>query len=1133
MIVTDIRYIVSAKRFGKGQKIKPVGRTDKLISKTWTAAMVKVALREEKRRSGEAQRISTEQKLFHLYKLAPLPQGGYTVVGVDSPDQYVPRAVEKIRAKAQPLMQMSKEHEDWVGEKEASGLDHYAASILSEFDRGGKFSFKDFGSLNHFQKRREQPVSVLSETTVLRSETKFIENYQSAYDYVVKLVQNLEHYGQPVVDQINDRIAYCSAALETGLDSYNEHAAALIRNSSLETNDQVARAYKTMSILWNAAERAQIRVKLEEKEREKASDPIYETIQWLRDEKGKTYDEAADLIYGLCFVNTTTSHPNKGLSYTETGLQTDVEECFYNLYDNADKASQEALHRRIKRIASNLLTDREPHERPTIQKDIERLARKISDNGYRATRQTAVQLHQAFRLLYPEYDSADRRLYFPWEEATWTGIDGDGNPNAGAEPTRYAFKINRTTALSEATKALQELEKIFGISDRELHLQPGADEPPIYASLRTDATLLQRELTEDDLGTPYLTKLRFMQEKLKHEAALIGNSDSPADLAVTLGADYHYTSKDYDNDFAIFTASLKAHGLQSLAATDEFVGEWACARDYGLFLVRPSARQESRIPRETVEVLLRKELNLTEYKSPEAIERRKVQVLTEQLFTPSTPEELSGDLTQAIDRLNTDERIQGDPLLRKVTTENLRILYEIRNAVEIDQKLLKSYVLSLSESVSNFLELLYLFKRVGIWQVDENRNVVCKADGAYLFEMMSALKNAGNIIKETCRNEAGQAYLNARAEFHNGQWKILVVLGRSDGNKDIGKSGANIQILESHEEIAEALQVLDELLPIAPELGPLKEVVLEVLHGMGGTYARGNMPISELISSLTDAVWNGIASVTTQGERVEEWLRSVEAAMDKRKKIFAAMVRRAVSEKEISPESREFGDIVKLESYKAYREIIDMLKQRPELWKVVRKILNLLGTLKKANRPLYRIGSEPTFENLRAIPWVAVWEFMQLFVPSLAGVGTGIEEARKQMPGVWPKPAYPNNGGHPALVYVIKPSREELSRLNPDMARRFGIPDDFIDTLFRDYNLLRYHLKAVDDDKYNGENGSKTPQIIRSLRTLRDAVRNACTLQAIHDADQWMASDDVAHKAQSDPIQSNVTAIMTLNQRSG
>ena len=117
--------------------------------------------------------------------------------------------------------------------------------------------------------------------------------------------------------------------------------------------------------------------------------------------------------------------------------------------------------------------------------------------------------------------------------------------------------------------------------------------------------------------------------------------------------------------------------------------------------------------------------------------------------------------------------------LSSLLKEVLRTFLFIKNSITINEKIISSYVISMTDSKSDVLEVLFLSKIVGMVNI-EDRMVSSKLRIVPLYETISDLKNAPKLLDELINDDLYNSIIRNHSNFQE------IMLGYSDSNKDGG-----------------------------------------------------------------------------------------------------------------------------------------------------------------------------------------------------------------------------------------------------------------------------------------------------------------------------------------------------------
>ena len=288
-----------------------------------------------------------------------------------------------------------------------------------------------------------------------------------------------------------------------------------------------------------------------------------------------------------------------------------------------------------------------------------------------------------------------------------------------------------------------------------------------------------------------------------------------------------------------------------------------------------------------------------------------------------------------------------------------------------------SYVISMTDGVSDILEPLILAKQAGVSEIDV----------APLFETVSDLEAAPDILRRLFSLPSYREHVARR-----GMQEVMI--GYSDSNKDAGFLAANWALYEAQERIAE----------VCREAG----IPLRLFHGRGTSIGRGGGPAGRAILAQPPGSLGGKMRLTEQGEALSERYTDPDLAHRHLEQLTYAFMRASARDRR--------GDLPDLPGTfrKALTRAAGAAKDR------YRSLLELPGfldfyhtltpideisRLQIGSRPARRKG-ERSLANLRAIPWVFSWTQTRANVPGWYGLGTGLSqiepELLREMYASWP-----------------------------------------------------------------------------------------------------------------------------------
>ena len=363
-------------------------------------------------------------------------------------------------------------------------------------------------------------------------------------------------------------------------------------------------------------------------------------------------------------------------------------------------------------------------------------------------------------------------------------------------------------------------------------------------------------------------------------------------------------------------------------------------------------------------------------------------------------EEHSAALAEILKKVNVEKDYQGlseekkmailnnlltDPrpivLDREEYSEETREMIEVFDLIkrahkEFGKESIRVYIVSMTRSASDLLEVLLLAKEAGLYRLHADGTVESDLNVAPLLETIEDLSN-GPAILETLLDMP--VYRN-HLQLLNNQQEIM--LGYSDGSKDGGTLTANWKLYKAQIELHD----------MAKEYG----VSTKFFHGRGGSLGRGGGPLSRsLLSQPLETLGDGV-KITEQGEVLssrylikEIASRSLEQAASTLIETAANVSKRSEQGHFRDPAWVKIMEDVSAVSYKKYQSLV--FKDEGFLTYFNQATpLKEIGELNIGSRPMARKNSDK-FENLRAIPWVFAWTQSRQLFPAWYAAGSGLK----------------------------------------------------------------------------------------------------------------------------------------------
>ncbi|WP_018931156.1 phosphoenolpyruvate carboxylase [Gracilibacillus lacisalsi] len=518
---------------------------------------------------------------------------------------------------------------------------------------------------------------------------------------------------------------------------------------------------------------------------------------------------------------------------------------------------------------------------------------------------------------------------------SWIGGDRDGNPNVKATTTFETLKRQRELVLRKYKEALDTLKDRLSHSDSKIE---------VSEALRDSIEKDRKELAyngwhKDD--EVYRVKLSLMLKKLDFT-----EKDDERGYA---------KAEELLEDLNLIRESMKIHhpNYNPVKLLRKVIRQVDL---FGFHLASLDIRNHSGEHESALSEIFHKVGIAEGYKSLD--ENEKVKTLVSVLENPrpliSIYDEFSPETLEVIDTFRMIKRAQD--------TFGLR-------AIEV-------YLISMTDNVSDLLEVLVLAKEAGLYRVYPDGKVVSRIHVAPLLETIDDLKNGPEMIKKLFDIPLYRKHLEARGDLQE------VMLGYSDSSKDGGNITANWELYQAQQEIHD----------IASSYG----VKLKYFHGRGGSLGRGGGPLySSLLSQPAVTLGDGV-KITEQGEVLSSRYllediayRSLEQATST---LLTGIMGLNDDNTNMKP-SQEEVDAMSLISEYALKKYQSLVFEDPGFIQYFNQAtpLHELGDLNIGSRPMKRKGSD-RFEDLRAIPWVFAWTQSRQLLPAWYAAGTGFKK---------------------------------------------------------------------------------------------------------------------------------------------
>ena len=612
-------------------------------------------------------------------------------------------------------------------------------------------------------------------------------------------------------------------------------------------------------------------------------------------------------------------------------------------------------------------TDELHQFKPTVLDEVDYALHYFQQVLFDAMPQLRDRIRAALKLSYPDVEPPrDSFCTF----GSWVGSDRDGNPSVTPDITWRTACYQRQLMLERYLKAVNELSDQLSIS-----MQWSQVSPALLESLEMDR-LRFPEIYEERAARyrlePYRLKLSYTMERLRlthqrNQQLADAGWESPCDgsappppmggsMAPAPTQELHYSTVDeFRYDLELIQDSLERTGL-SCESLQHLISQ---AQIFAFCLASLDIRQESTRHSDALDELSRYLQLAVPY--GEMDEAQRVEWLLSEIQTrrPLLPPTAKWSAATA------------------ETFAVFRMLQRLQQ--EFGSRICRTYVISMSHTVSDLLEVLLLAKEAGLVDPLAQRAGLLVVP---LFETVEDLQRAPAVMGTLFRHPFYLALLGS----DGGQPLQEVMLGYSDSNKDSG-------FLSSNWEIHKAQIALQRL---AIEHG----VALRIFHGRGGSVGRGGGPAYQAILAQPSGTLSGRIKITEQGEVLASKYSLPELALYNLETVTTAVLQNSLVSTPVdeTPSWNELMGRLAARSRDHYRALVH---DNPDLVAFFQQVTPIeeISKLQISSRPARRKSGAKDLSSLRAIPWVFGWTQSRFLLPSWFGVGAALQEELDQDPG--------------------------------------------------------------------------------------------------------------------------------------
>ncbi|MBO8232754.1 phosphoenolpyruvate carboxylase [Prochlorococcus marinus str. MU1402] len=540
---------------------------------------------------------------------------------------------------------------------------------------------------------------------------------------------------------------------------------------------------------------------------------------------------------------------------------------------------------------------------------------------------------------------------------SWVGSDRDGNPSVTPDITWRTACYQRQLMLERYIIAISNLRDQLSVS-----MQWSQVSSSLLESLETDRVKFP-EIYEARAtryrSEPYRLKLSYILEKLRltqERNNLLADSGWKFDLEGEIDTKniekvenlYYKSVNEFTYDLELIKNSLISTDLTCEAVNNLLTQ----VHIFGFSLASLDIRQESTRHSEAIEELTNY-LDLS-LQYNQMSEEEKVKWLIEELNTkrPLIPSDVNWTKT-------TEETFSVFKMVKRLQQE-------------FGSRICHSYVISMSHSASDLLEVLLLAKEMGLLDQNPQKSKLLVVP---LFETVEDLKRAPEVMEKLFKLDFYKSLLPKVGESFKPLQELM--LGYSDSNKDSGFVSSNWEIHRAQI----ALQ----------NLANKNNLLLRLFHGRGGSVGRGGGPAYQAILAQPSGTLKGRIKITEQGEVLASKYSLPELALYNLETVTTAVIQNSLVNNRLddTPEWNQLMSRLAETSRSHYRKLVH---ENPDLLDFFQEVTPIeeISKLQISSRPARRKKGAKDLSSLRAIPWVFGWTQSRFLLPSWFGVGTAL-----------------------------------------------------------------------------------------------------------------------------------------------
>ena len=688
----------------------------------------------------------------------------------------------------------------------------------------------------------------------------------------------------------------------------------------LQTNDDINSLIKLFSLYFMLVNIAEER---DEIRRKKVN--LSDTIERL---KQNGFDEAdiVETFKEIEFFPVFTAHPTESRRRTFLEAHHDLIQDFYRIFKYGDGDALEHFRYKLNLLwQTNLIRD----EKIEVLFELDNLLYGVETSVLPAL----TKIHEEIERITGKMDSHVVKL------CSWIGGDRDGNHFVTNQVMTKVMKSQMETIVNIYIKDIGNLIRDLSISTKQVNV--GEE---LLKNLDVEWQYFTGDL-KPHKNEPFRNKLTLMRKKLQNKLISLNAFEKP---------EFLYNEPEE----MIADIDLMLECLDELSGRElkKFRTKVLTA---GFHLLKLDFRDHA-------EVINKAGAEIFSYLG-----------LCDMNFLTLSREDQLNTLSWALSK----PKIDLNSLFGKISETSAKTVEAMLKIEwgknEISEKILDSFILSMTKDTKDLLLALWFAKQSNLWIPGKLTRVSITP----LFETIEDLANAPRIMEELYNNEHYRQYITDRGNTQE------IMIGYSDSSKDGGIFASNFGLNRA----------IIDLVDLSQKLG----VKFHLFHGRGGSVSRGGGPTHSAVLASPAKSLDGFLKMTEQGEVISAKYLNRRVGENNFKETIAALLEKSLFDKKNirtdCGKKDEFVTLMRLiseSSMAKYRELVYETDGFMDYF-LEATPYNFIDRLNIGSRPSKRKGVN-SIEDMRAIPWVFSWTQNRSILTAWYGVGTGLEAAAKE-----------------------------------------------------------------------------------------------------------------------------------------